>query len=55
MTTAGGPRPPQPPPFNRVPPRRYPPRATAQAFLKKKTEGRPYRSPIPEGQKPPLP
>jgi putative peptidoglycan lipid II flippase len=31
MTTAGGPRPPQPPPFNRVPPR-YPPRATAQAF-----------------------
>ena len=27
----------------------------AQAFLKKKTEGRPYRSPIPEGQKPPLP
>src|SRR6478752_491125 len=32
MTTAGGPRPPQPPPFNRVPPRRYPPRATAQAF-----------------------
>src|SRR6476619_5632737 len=32
MTTAGGPRPPQPPPFNRVPPLRYPPRATAQAF-----------------------
>src|SRR3954471_5345667 len=32
MTTAGGPRPPQPPPYNRVPPRRYPPRATAQAF-----------------------
>src|SRR6478672_5191499 len=32
MTTAGGPRPPQPPPFNRVPPRRYPPRATAQAL-----------------------
>src|SRR6476646_8357281 len=31
MTTAGGPRPPQPPPFNRVPPLRYPPRATAQA------------------------
>jgi aminobenzoyl-glutamate utilization protein B len=29
--------------------------ASAQAFLKKKTEGRPYRSPIPEGQKPPLP
>ncbi len=29
--------------------------SSAQAFLKKKTEGRPYRSPIPEGQKPPLP
>ena len=29
--------------------------ASAQAFLKKKTEGRPYRSPIPEGQKPPVP
>ena len=29
--------------------------ANAQAFLKKKTEGKPYRSPIPEGQKPPLP
>ena len=29
--------------------------ANAQAFLKKKTEGRPYQSPIPEGQKPPLP
>ena len=28
---------------------------SAQAFLKKKTEGRPYRSPIPEGQKPPVP
>src|SRR6476660_1062613 len=32
MTTAGGPRPPQPPPFNRLPPLRYPPRATARAF-----------------------
>ncbi len=32
MTTAGGPRPPQPPPFNRVPPRHYPPRATPQAY-----------------------
>lgn len=29
--------------------------ARAQAFLKKKTEGRPYRSPIPAGQKPPIP
>ena len=29
--------------------------SSAQAFLKKKTEGRPYRSTIPEGQKPPLP
>ena len=27
----------------------------AQAFLKEKTAGRPYRSPIPAGQKPPLP
>jgi putative peptidoglycan lipid II flippase len=37
MTTAGGPRPPQPPPFNpppynRVPPRHYPPRGGAQAY-----------------------
>jgi putative peptidoglycan lipid II flippase len=32
MTTAGGPRPPQPPAFNRVPPRRNPPRPTAQAY-----------------------
>jgi aminobenzoyl-glutamate utilization protein B len=27
----------------------------AQAFLEEKTGGRPYRSPIPAGQKPPLP
>jgi putative peptidoglycan lipid II flippase len=32
MTTAGGPRPPQPPPFNRVPPGHYPPRAATPPY-----------------------
>ncbi|MFG1933485.1 murein biosynthesis integral membrane protein MurJ [Mycobacterium sp. NPDC048908] len=47
MSTVGGPRPPQPPPFNRVPPRRYPPRAPAYPPPRRPPPQRLPRGPAP--------
>src|SRR6185312_14648187 len=47
MTTAGGPRPPQPPPVNRAPPRHYPPRPQAYPPPRRMPPPRLPRGPAP--------
>src|SRR3954469_23124572 len=47
MSTTGGPPPPPPPPVNRVPPRRYPPRAPAYPPARRMPPQRLPRGPAP--------